>query len=38
MTPEEKAKSMKDSLSQLIDQMEPRVRSTEDRRNIDRLK
>lgn len=29
---------MKSSLTQLIDQMEPRVRTVDDRKNIDRLK
>ena len=38
MTEEQKNQNMKLSLSSLIDQMEPRVQSTEDRRNIDRLK
>lgn len=38
MTEEQKNQSMKLSLSNLIDQMEPRVETTEDRRNIDRLK
>ena len=38
MTEEQKNQNMKLSLSNLIDQMEPRIHSTEDRRNIDRLK
>jgi hypothetical protein len=38
MTEEQKNQNMKLSLSNLIDQMEPRIQSTDDRRNIDRLK
>ncbi len=38
MTEEQKNQSMKASLTNLINQMEPRIQSTEDRRNIDRLK
>ena len=38
MTEEQKNQNMKLSLSNLINQMEPRIQSTEDRRNIDRLK
>lgn len=38
MTEEQKRKNMKDSLQTLINQMEPRVQTAGERRNIDKLK
>jgi hypothetical protein len=38
LTDEEKNEQMKKSLESLIDQMEPRMRTFEERRNIDRLR
>ena len=38
MSDEEKNEQMKKSLESLIDQMEPRMRTFEERRNIDRLR
>ena len=38
MSDEEKNEKMKKSLESLIDQMEPRMRTFEERRNIDRLR
>lgn len=38
MSEEQKNKTMQSSLKSIIDQMEPRARTVEERRNIDRLK
>jgi hypothetical protein len=38
LTDEEKNEQMKKILESLIDQMEPRMRTFEERRNIDRLR
>lgn len=38
MTEEEKKKSMKESLNTLISQLEPKIQTTGERRNIDKLK
>lgn len=38
MTPDEKRKNMKESIQTLINQMEPRIQTTSERRNLDKLK
>ena len=38
MSLEEKQKNMKEGLEQLINQMEPRVQTQNERKNIDKLK